>query len=151
VCGHHTLSRKHVVRAHYERFTPYVSSLVCVICPKCQNVMQTVDRNGIHIEQCQGCRGIFLDRGELEQMAGAEQRYHQQMAPPAMYRGDSAPPYRGGHSGGHHNDSAPPYGYGRGRGDSPPPYGRGHGDSPPPYGHGGHKRKRRSFLEDLFD
>jgi Zn-finger nucleic acid-binding protein len=102
--------------------------------------MQTVERNGIHLEQCQGCRGIFLDRGELEQMVGAEQRYHQQAAPPPpMYRGDSAPPYRGGHGGGY-KDSAPPYGYGRG-----------HGDSPPPYGHGGQRRKKRSFLEDLFD
>ncbi len=120
----------------FGRIPDSVSSLVCVICPKCQNVMATVDRNGIHIEQCQGCRGIFLDRGELEQMVGAEQRYHQQMAPPPpMYRGDSAPPYRGG---GQYKDSAPPYGYGRGH----------HGDSPPPYGH---KRKRRSFLEDLFD
>ncbi|MET0132765.1 MAG: zf-TFIIB domain-containing protein [Kibdelosporangium sp.] len=130
-----------------------------MICPKCQNIMQTVDRGGIHIEQCQGCRGIFLDRGELEQIAGAEQRYHQAappMAPPGMYRGDSAPPYRGGG----HGDSAPPY-RGGGHGgykDSAPPYGggygRGHGDSPPPYGHGGqhgHRRKRKSFLEELFD
>lgn len=111
--------------------------------------MQTVDRGGVHIDQCQGCRGIFLDRGELEQILGAEQRYQQQYAPPPMpaapppmYRGDSAPPYRGGHGGhGGYKDSAPPYGYGR------------HGDSPPPYGHGGygHKRKRKSFLEELFD
>lgn len=107
--------------------------------------MHTVDRGGIHIEQCQSCRGIFLDRGELEQIVGAEQRYHQQYAPPPpaaappMYRGgDSAPPYRGGH-----RDSAPPYGGGYGH----------RGDSPPPYGHGGygHKRKRKSFLEELFD
>jgi len=84
-----------------------------------------------------GLPGIFLDRGELELLVGAEQRYHQQMAPP-VYRGDSAPPYRGGQGG--YKDSAPPYGYGRG-----------HGDSPPPYGHSGPKRKRRSFLEDLFD
>ncbi|WP_132111428.1 zf-TFIIB domain-containing protein [Actinocrispum wychmicini] len=113
-----------------------------MICPKCQNVMQTVNRNGVHIEQCQGCRGIFLDRGELEQIAGAEQRYNE---PPA-YRGDSAPPYRGGHK-----DSAPPYR--GGHKDSAPPYGygRGHGDSPPPYGQGGQRRKRRSFLENLFD
>ncbi|ONI73175.1 transcriptional regulator [Actinosynnema sp. ALI-1.44] len=129
-----------------------------MICPKCQNMMQTVDRGGVHIDQCQGCRGIFLDRGELEQIANAEQRYQQQyapppMAPPAMYRGDSAPPYRGGHK-----DSAPPYRGGHGGyKDSAPPYGGGYGhrgDSPPPYGgHGGygHKRKRKSFLEELFD
>ncbi|MFC0115246.1 TFIIB-type zinc ribbon-containing protein [Kibdelosporangium aridum] len=130
-----------------------ISSLAGVICPKCQNAMQTVDRGGVHLDQCQGCRGIFLDRGELEQIVAAEQRYQQQyaapppMAPPPMYRGDSAPPYRGGHGGhGGYKDSAPPYGGGYGhRGDSPPPYG-GHG-----YGQHGHKRKRKSFLEELFD
>jgi uncharacterized protein len=129
--------------AERKRAARSISSVAGVICPKCQNQMHTVDRGGIHIEQCQGCRGIFLDRGELEQIAGAEQRYHQQyaapaMPPPMMHRGDSAPPYRGGH-----RDSAPPYGGGYGhRGDSPPPYG----------GHGyGHKRKRKSFLEELFD
>lgn len=145
------------MRAESEHAAPTISSLAGVICPKCQNMMQTVDRGGIHIEQCQGCRGIFLDRGELEQIAGAEQRYHQAAPMPRpmqaqVYRGDSAPPYRGGH-----RDSAPPYR--GGHKDSAPPYGyaRGHGDSPPPYGHaGGHggygqKRKRRSFLEELFD
>jgi uncharacterized protein len=113
--------------------------VVRVICPKCQNMMQTVDRFGVHIDQCGGCRGIFLDRGELEQIVNAEQRHY---GPPPMagYRGDSPPPYaHGGHHRGHHGDSPPPYGYGH------------HGDSPPPYGHGGHKRKRRSFLEELFD
>ena len=38
--------------------------------------MHTVDRRGVHIEQCQGCRGIFLDRGELEQIANAEQSFY---------------------------------------------------------------------------
>jgi Zn-finger nucleic acid-binding protein len=37
--------------------------------------MRTVDKNGVHIDQCEGCRGIFLDRGELEQIAGAESAY----------------------------------------------------------------------------
>jgi Zn-finger nucleic acid-binding protein len=119
--------------------------------------MRTVDRHGVHIDQCEGCRGIFLDRGELEQISGAEQRHYAAAPPP--YMGDSPAPYRGG--GGHdpryaggYGDSPPPYGRG-GHGDSPPPYGRGgHRDSPPPgYGHGGygHKRKRRGFLEELFD
>ena len=104
--------------------------------------MQTVDRNGIHVEQCQGCRGIFLDRGELEQMVTAEQRYN--APPPPQYRADSAPPYRGGGGGGGgYNDSAPPYNRG-GHGG----HGGGYRDSPPPYGQ---KRKKRGFLEDLFD
>jgi Zn-finger nucleic acid-binding protein len=109
-----------------------------VICPKCQNVMHTVDRRGVHIEQCQGCRGIFLDRGELEQIAGAEQRFYGGQHGPS-YRPDSPPPY-GGHQGGHYRDSPPPYGHQGGR----------YRDSPPPYGHhGGHKRKR-GFLDELF-
>ncbi|MGW2595806.1 TFIIB-type zinc ribbon-containing protein, partial [Streptomyces sp. NPDC001515] len=35
-------------------------------CPKCHAPMHTYNRNGIQIEQCSGCRGIFLDYGELE-------------------------------------------------------------------------------------
>jgi len=100
-----------------------------VICPKCQNPMRTVDKNGVHIEQCEGCRGIFLDRGELEQISGAERAYY---GGPQPYRGE-APHYR---------DSPRPYqgGYR----DSPRPY---YGDSPRPYrGH-----RKRGFLENLFD
>jgi uncharacterized protein len=34
--------------------------------------MRTHTRNGVRIEQCTKCHGIFLDRGELEQLLGAE-------------------------------------------------------------------------------
>lgn len=34
--------------------------------------MRTVNRNGVHIEQCDGCRGIFLDYGELESLSRIE-------------------------------------------------------------------------------
>jgi hypothetical protein len=34
--------------------------------------MRTHRRNGVTIEQCRKCHGIFLDRGELEQLIGAE-------------------------------------------------------------------------------
>lgn len=30
--------------------------------------MHTFDRDGIHLEQCQNCRGIYIDNGELEQI-----------------------------------------------------------------------------------
>jgi Zn-finger nucleic acid-binding protein len=52
-----------------------------MICPKCQGAMRTYERNGVHIEQCGDCRGIFLDKGELEHLASAEARW--QAAPPA--------------------------------------------------------------------
>lgn len=111
--------------------------------------MQTVDRRGIHIEQCQGCRGIFLDRGELEQIATAEQSHY--AATPPSYPAQAPyapPPPQPGYA------PPPPAQYGHaGYRDSPPPYG-GHGyrDSPPPYGgHYGHKKRRKSFMEELFD
>ncbi|GAA1279677.1 zf-TFIIB domain-containing protein [Saccharothrix xinjiangensis] len=47
-------------------------------CPKCHGNMRTFDRMGVHIEQCDGCRGVFLDYGELEAIT----RLEQQVAPP---------------------------------------------------------------------
>lgn len=59
-------------------------------CPKCHGAMRTYERNGIHIEQCGECRGIFLDRGELEHLVSAEAKW--QAAPPAPAPVHSAPP-----------------------------------------------------------
>lgn len=47
-------------------------------CPKCHAQMQTYNRNGIQIEQCSGCRGIFLDYGELESLTRVEAQWTQQ-------------------------------------------------------------------------
>jgi len=117
--------------------------------------MRTVDKNGVHIDQCEGCRGIFLDRGELEAIAGAESSFYGQQPPPYQGggpvhhgRSDSPRPYRGG---GGYPDS--PKGYrGGGYADSPKGYrGGGYSDSPRPYGHGGQGHRKRGFLENLFD
>ena len=35
-------------------------------CPKCEGVMKERTREGIEIDVCGSCRGIFLDKGELE-------------------------------------------------------------------------------------
>ncbi len=45
-------------------------------CPKCQGTMRTYERNGVHVDQCGECRGIFLDRGELERLVDAESAWH---------------------------------------------------------------------------
>jgi Zn-finger nucleic acid-binding protein len=112
--------------------------------------MRTIDRQGVHIEQCENCRGIFLDHGELEHMLAAEDRFYgaSHYVPPGGHRGkpDSPQPYRGGHysdsprpyRGGHYSDSPRPY-----RGE---PQGGHYSDSPRPYG----QRKHKSFLGDLF-
>lgn len=37
--------------------------------------MRTYARNGITIDQCTTCHGIFLDRGELNRLITAESSY----------------------------------------------------------------------------
>jgi Zn-finger nucleic acid-binding protein len=37
--------------------------------------MHTVERNRVTIEQCRNCHGIFLDRGEFEQLLSRETSY----------------------------------------------------------------------------
>lgn len=41
-------------------------------CPKCQGVMREYDRGGLILELCEDCRGIFLDKGELERLIEVE-------------------------------------------------------------------------------
>jgi hypothetical protein len=38
--------------------------------------MRTYERNGVHVDQCADCRGIFLDRGELDRLMDAENAWH---------------------------------------------------------------------------
>jgi Zn-finger nucleic acid-binding protein len=57
--------------------------------------MRTYNRNGVYIEQCDSCRGVFLDFGELENLLQLENRFVQQ-PPPQSYG-----PGWGNH-GGHH-------------------------------------------------
>ena len=55
-----------------------------LICPKCNSEMKSYERNRILVDQCTGCGGLFLDKGELEQLAAAENAWHaaQVTAPP---------------------------------------------------------------------
>ncbi|HEX7949687.1 MAG TPA: zf-TFIIB domain-containing protein [Candidatus Limnocylindrales bacterium] len=41
-------------------------------CPKCHGVMRAYARGGLMVELCEDCRGIFLDKGELERLIEAE-------------------------------------------------------------------------------
>jgi uncharacterized protein len=45
-------------------------------CPKCGGDMRSYERNGVVVDQCTECRGIFLDRGELERLVDAEGRHY---------------------------------------------------------------------------
>jgi hypothetical protein len=37
-------------------------------CPKCGAGLQEIEMDGIMVDKCGGCEGIFFDRGELELM-----------------------------------------------------------------------------------
>jgi len=69
-------------------------------CPKCGGSMRTVDRNGVHIEQCLNCRGVFLDFGELENISQMEARFV--AAPPPPQQGYGYGPDWGHHGGKHY-------------------------------------------------
>jgi len=57
-----------------------------MLCPKCHGPMQTFTRSGVQIEQCSGCRGIFLDYGELEALTRVESQWSQPAPPPQALR-----------------------------------------------------------------
>lgn len=117
-------------------------------CPKCHGRMRQFERNGVHIDQCTECRGIFLDRGELEHLMDAENRLN---AAPPRPAGPTPPPPppppAQGYPAAQPYPAAPPpapgYGYGHGQ----PHYRHGHAG----YRHGHHGYKRKSIFRDLFD
>ena len=37
-------------------------------CPNCQTPLLIADKKGVEIDYCPDCRGIWLDRGELEKI-----------------------------------------------------------------------------------
>lgn len=37
-------------------------------CPVCSETLVLSDRNGVEIDYCPKCRGIWLDRGELDKI-----------------------------------------------------------------------------------
>lgn len=41
-------------------------------CPKCGGNLNEVAFRGIRIDRCSSCSGVWLDEGELEKLAGAE-------------------------------------------------------------------------------
>jgi hypothetical protein len=129
-----------------------------LVCPKCQGVMRTYERNGVHVDQCTECRGIFLDRGELERLVDAENSWHGAAAGPqpgrtAQQTQQPQQPYGQPQHGAQYPAAAGGAGLGAvvnevlgavSRGSS---HGSGHSSS---HGSYGHKKRKESFLSDLF-
>jgi Zn-finger nucleic acid-binding protein len=43
-------------------------------CPKCNGNLRTKEREGVEIDICEGCGGIWLDKGELEKIVAKDQQ-----------------------------------------------------------------------------
>lgn len=41
-----------------------------LLCPNCNVSMQNVKRSEVELDMCPSCRGVWLDRGELEKLLG---------------------------------------------------------------------------------
>ena len=100
-----------------------------LICPKCQGLMRSYERSGVTVDQCADCRGIFLDRGELERLVDAEQSWQRRDRRPREREREREIPF--------------PFG---GRDDDDDD-----DDDRRRYGEGYRKRRKRSFFDDLFD
>ena len=91
----------------------------CPCCPDTSLVMS--ERQGVEIDYCPRCRGVWLDRGELDKLIERSAQQAQPAAPsPAL------PPAQ---ATGHAQPQAP--------------Y--------PPQGYYPHKRKYKSWLDEIFD
>ncbi len=121
-------------------------------CPLDGNTLVMSERSGIEIDYCPECRGVWLDRGELDKIvdrAAADAPPVPPVAPPAARQPMQAPPL-------------PPYGSNRPgdgfRDQRNDDRGRGYGswgdDRRREDSRGYDKSRRRkkdSFLGDLFD
>ncbi len=67
-----------------------------LMCPNCQEGMREISRQGVMIDICPKCRGVWLDRGELEKLMAAvrevEASYEEEPPRPAPVRGAVPPP-----------------------------------------------------------
>lgn len=43
-----------------------------LMCPNCQAEMKSINRTGVEFDMCPACRGVWLDRGELEKIIAFE-------------------------------------------------------------------------------
>ncbi len=73
-------------------------------CPNCSTMMRVNQKYGVDIDFCPSCKGIWLDRGEIEKIANASKRY------------DEDPAYSNEHPGNyddydHHRYESSQYGY----------------------------------------
>lgn len=96
-------------------------------CPVCSVALTVTDRQGVEIDYCPKCRGVWLDRGELdkiiERSAVSQPRYANESQDEDRDRYEERHQYEE----------------------------RGHYKQHDDYKYGYKKKKKESFLSDLFD
>ncbi|AGB47671.1 zf-TFIIB domain-containing protein [Mesorhizobium sp. ESP6-5] len=97
------------------------SSLLGMVCPSCRVALVMSERQGIEIDYCPQCRGVWLDRGELDKII--ERSTRDASPAPQPQPAPFAQPQ-----------------HGRDRDDD---YSRSHGHRYP--------KRKKSFFEELFD
>ena len=97
-------------------------------CPVDGATLVMSERSGIEIDYCPTCRGVWLDRGELDKIIERSEA----SAPPPPQQAPQQPPQQ----------QQAPWGQPGYPLQGQQPYGQ--------YGHKPHKR-RKGFLEELFD
>ena len=115
-------------------------------CPLDQNQLVMTERQGVEIDYCPVCRGVWLDRGELDKIL--ERSAVPAPAAPAAY-GTPGPAHAYGTPDPlPYDDRGRDHGYDRERDrERDRDRDRGYGDR-----HDGRRRKKReSWLEDIFD
>jgi len=125
-----------------------------LMCPNCNASMTEVKRDDVAFDMCPTCRGVWLDRGELEKIiAGAkdervafEQDRNQFYQDPDAYRrSHPQPPPQQQYQ---QRPSQQPQGYGYGEGGERGERGeRGEGG----YTQDGRRRRRGFDMFDIFD
>ena len=55
-----------------------------LMCPNDNSSMTTVERAGVQFDMCPTCRGVWLDRGELEKLMASSRDEAPAAAPPAQ-------------------------------------------------------------------
>jgi uncharacterized protein len=89
-------------------------------CPVDGNTLAMSNRQGVEIDYCPQCRGVWLDRGELDKLIERESAYSGPAPAPAPGPYQERP---------RHRDD----------------------DDDDHYGHYGKKRKKKSFLSEMFE
>ena len=107
-------------------------------CPVDQTVLQMSERSGVEIDYCPTCRGVWLDRGELDKILDRAAAEAPASAPAADPRTESV---------GYPQQQPYDPGYQQQRYD--PRYQQGYKKGYDPRYQ--HKKKKRSFLDDIFD